>query len=51
MTKEELLILLKENLTVEVEKETPYYFMGEKPDDYVIVKIYFDGVLITEGLG
>lgn len=49
MTKEELLELLKENLTIEISKVTPYYFMGDKPDDDVTVKVYFAGELITEG--
>ena len=47
--KEELLELLKEHLTVEVSKETPYYFMGDKPEDDVIVKVYFDSKLVAEG--
>ena len=49
MMKEELLELLKEHLTVEVSKETPYYFMGDKPEDDVIVKVYFDSKLVAEG--
>jgi hypothetical protein len=47
--KEELLILLQENLTVEVSSVEAYDPFGDNPDKEIHVRVLFMNKLIAEG--
>lgn len=47
--REELLKLLQENLTIDVERDYPYDPFGSGLSDTIRIKVFFDGKLVAEG--
>lgn len=49
-TEQDLVDLLKENLRVEVTRETPYHLYSEPPPDDIVVKVYYKDTLLSESI-